>query len=114
MKKNIMKVEKINIAELITISTTNSTKLTNNIVYKNDLDNMSKAVSGEKNGMYGKSGMNAINGKHVLMYDLEHNLETDFPSKTAALQYINMKRPTGLDKAIQNKTEYKGHYWDLL
>ena len=114
-----MKVEKINIAELITISTTNSTKLTKNIVNKNDLDNMSKAVSGEKNGMYGKhhteesklkmslnskgktagekngmygkSGMNAINGKHVLMYDLEHNLETDFPSKTAALQYINMK-----------------------
>ena len=37
MKKNIMKVEKINMAELITISTTNSTKLTNNIVYKNDL-----------------------------------------------------------------------------
>ena len=37
MKKNIMKVEKINMAELITISTTNSTKLNNNIVYKNDL-----------------------------------------------------------------------------
>ena len=77
-------------------------------------DNMSKAVSGEKNGMYGKSGMNAINGKHVLMYDLEHNLEIDFPSKTAALQYLNMKGHTGLDKAIKNKTEYKGHYWNLL
>lgn len=71
-------------------------------------------TAGEKNGMYGKSGMNAINGKHVLMYDLEHNLEIDFPSKTAALQYLNMKGHTGLDKAIKNKTEYKGHYWNLL
>ena len=45
MKKNIMKAEKINMAELITISTTNSTKLANNIVYKNDLSYIKEVIN---------------------------------------------------------------------
>ena len=34
---------------------------------------------GSKNGMYGKKGMNAINGRHIKMFDKDHNLIKEFP-----------------------------------
>ena len=58
MKKNIMKAEKINMAELITISTTNSTKLANNIVYKNDLSYIADDIINWYNDVV------TINGKY--------------------------------------------------
>lgn len=70
-------------------------------------------TSGVKNGMYGKSKNNAINGKKVYMYDKDYNLIKIFNAKTAVLDFLNMKGHTGLDKAIKNKTLYKGFYWSV-
>ena len=42
-------------------------------------------TSGEKNGMYGKSGDKAINGKKIEMYDENYNLIKIFNAKTAVL-----------------------------
>ena len=70
-------------------------------------------TSGAKNGMYGKSKNNAINGKKVYMYDQNYNLIKIFNAKTAVLDFLNMKGHTSLDKAIKNKTLYKGFYWSV-
>lgn len=68
---------------------------------------------GSKNGMYGKSKNNALNGKKVYMYDENYNLIKIFNAKTAVLEFLNMKGHTGLDKAIKEKTLYKGFYWSV-
>lgn len=68
---------------------------------------------GSKNGMYGKSKNNALNGKKVYMYDKNYNLIKIFNAKTAVLEFLNMKGHTGLDKAIKEKTLYKGFYWSV-
>jgi hypothetical protein len=70
-------------------------------------------TAGEKNGMYGKKGNKALNGKKVHMYDKNWNLLQVFNAKTAVLDYLNLKGHTGLDKAIKNKTLYKGFYWSV-
>lgn len=69
-------------------------------------------VSGTKNGMYGKKGDNAINGKKIAMYDKDHNLIKVFNAKTAVLNFLGLKGHTQLDKAIKEKTLYKGYYWE--
>lgn len=68
---------------------------------------------GEKNGMYGKSKDNAINGKKINMYDKEHNLIRTFNAKTAVLAYLGISGHTALDRAIKNHTLYKDCYWEL-
>ena len=68
-------------------------------------------TSGEKNGMYGKSGNNALNGKKIAMYDEDMNLIQIFNAKTAVLAFLNMKGHTGLDKAIKEGSLYKGYFW---
>lgn len=73
---------------------------------------MSIATSGEKNGNYGNKGEKAKNGKKVSMYDEKHNLIKIFNTKRLALEFLNVKGHNALDKAIQNKTLYKGYYWD--
>lgn len=70
-------------------------------------------TAGEKNGMYGKKGDKALNGKKVHMYDESWNLLQVFNAKTAVLDYLKLKGHTGLDKAIKNKTLYKGFYWSV-
>ena len=77
-------------------------------------ENSKGKTSGEKNGMYGKSGNNAINGKRIEMYDENHNLIQTFKAKTAVLQFLGLKGHTQLDKAIKNKTLYKGYYWKQI
>ena len=69
---------------------------------------------GKKNGMYGKSGNKALNGKRIEMYDESWNLIQTFNAKTAVLQFLNMKGHTQLDKAIKNQTLYKGYYWKQI
>ena len=69
-------------------------------------------VSGTKNGMYGKKGDNAINGKKIAMYDKDHNLIKVFNAKTAVLNFLGLKGHTQLDKAIKEKTLYKEYYWE--
>ncbi len=68
---------------------------------------------GEKNGMYGKKGNNALNGKKVYMYDKDWNLLQIFNAKTAVLDYLGLTGHSGLNKAIKNKTLYKGFYWSV-
>ena len=70
-------------------------------------------TSGEKNGMYGKSKDNAINGKKINMYDENHILIKTFNAKTAALDFLGLKGHVGLDKAIKEKTLYKGYFWSV-
>ena len=67
-------------------------------------------VSGEKNGMYGKKGDKAINGKKIAMYDEKHNLIRIFNAKTAVLSFLGLKGHTQLDRAIKEGTLYKGYY----
>ena len=71
-------------------------------------------TAGEKNGMYGKSGDKAINGKHVAMYDENNNLIKIFNAKTAVLKYLGLKGHTQLDKAIKEHSLYKGYYWQIV
>ena len=77
-------------------------------------ENSKGKTTGEKNGMFGKSGNNAINGKRIEMYDENYNLIQIFKAKTAVLQFLGLKGHTQLDKAIKNKTLYKGYYWKQL
>lgn len=66
---------------------------------------------GELNGMYGKKGVNALNGKKVYMYDKDYNLVQIFNTKDLALKFLNLKGHTQLNNAIKNNTMYKDHYW---
>lgn len=75
---------------------------------------MSIATSGEKNGNFGNKGEKAKNGKYVLMYDENHNLIKEFNTKQLVLEFLNVKGHAALNKAIKNKTLYKGHYWEQI
>ena len=74
-------------------------------------ENSKGKTSGEKNGMYGKSGNNALNGKKIAMYDQNMNLIQIFNAKTAVLAFLNMKGHVGLDKASKDGSLYKGYFW---
>lgn len=74
-------------------------------------ENSKGKTAGEKNGMYGKSGNNALNGKKIAMYDKDMNLIQIFNAKTAVLAFLNMKGHTGLNKAIKEGSLYKGYFW---
>ena len=66
---------------------------------------------GELNGMFGKKGDKAINGKKVYMYDENFNLIKCFNTVGLALDFLNVEGHSQLNKAIKNKTIYKGFYW---
>ena len=70
-------------------------------------------TSGEKNGMYGKSGEKALNGKKVYMFQDEEHLILikEFNSVNCVLEFLNLKGHEGLYKAIKNNTIYKNYYW---
>lgn len=71
-------------------------------------------TSGQKNGMYGKKGNNALNGKHIFMYDTNHCFIREFAAKTAVLEFLGMKGHIGLDKALKSGEIYKGYYWSTV
>ena len=71
---------------------------------------MGKAI-GEKNGMYGKKGNLALNGKPIAMLDKNLNIEQIFNAKTGVLEFLGLKGHKKLDEAIKNGTLYKEHYW---
>lgn len=71
-------------------------------------------TAGEKNGMYGKTGELALNGKHVQMYDSNMTYIRTFRSKAAILQFLNLKGHLGLDKAIREQSLYKGYFWKQI
>ena len=72
---------------------------------------MSTVTSGSKNGMYGKSCENAVNGQYVFMYDIDKVLVKEFNSVASALAFIGMKGHVGLIEACRSGTLYKNHYW---
>lgn len=74
-------------------------------------ENSKGKVAGEKNGMYGKKGNAALNGKKIEMYDEQNMLIKIFNAKTAVLEFLDIKGHSQLDKAIKEKTLYKGYYW---
>ena len=69
------------------------------------------ARPGEKNGMWGKSGENAINGRSVYMLDDNKNVIKIFPSVQEAKKFLHTKAHSALCKACRNGTKYKGYYW---
>ena len=66
---------------------------------------------GEKNGMFGKSGANAINGRSVYMLDDNKQIIRIFPSVEETKKFLHTKAHTALCKACRNGTKYKGYYW---
>lgn len=70
-------------------------------------------TKGPLNGMFGKKGENAINGKKVYMYDENFNLVKVFNTVGLALKFLNLKGHSGLHKAIRNKKLYHGYYWSF-
>lgn len=66
---------------------------------------------GAQNGMYGKSGANAINGRAVYMLNDNHEVVKIFPSVQEAKRYLNTKAHTALCRACRNGTKYHGYYW---
>lgn len=71
-------------------------------------------ASGKENGMYGHSKNNALNGKWIGMYDENNNLMKIFKAKTAVLEYLGLKGHTQLDKALKEGTLYKNYYWKVV
>ena len=45
------------------------------------------------------------------MYDKNFNLVKTFNTVGLALKFLNLKGHSQLNKAIKNKTLYKGFYW---
>ena len=81
---------------------------------KNKMSINSKGkTSGEKNGMYGMKDEKALNGKKIYQYADQSMtmLVNEFNSIKCALQYLNLKGHTGLDKALADNSMYKGFYW---
>lgn len=72
---------------------------------------MSLKTSGENNGMFGKTGENALNGRIVCAYDKDGELQHTFPSGKVALEFLGIKGHVKLNEACRNGTEYKGYFW---
>ena len=72
---------------------------------------MSTVTKGEKNGMWGKRGDNAINGRHVYMLDDNKQVVKEFVSVRAALDYLKIKGHAKLIEACREGIKYRGYYW---
>lgn len=73
----------------------------------------SHRYKGNKNPNYGKKEEFATNGKKVYAYDLEGNLIKEFNTKRMALNFLNSKSHSMLNKAIANGFVYKGYIWKM-
>lgn len=69
------------------------------------------ARQGERNGMFGKSGANAINGRSVYMLNDNKEVIRVFPSVKEATKFLHTKGHTALGKACRTGEKYKGYYW---
>lgn len=68
-------------------------------------------LTGNKNGMYGKTGNNALNGKALYAYDENHQLVHTFKTRSLALEFLGLKGHTKLMKCIDKDILYYGYYW---
>jgi len=69
--------------------------------------------TGKDNGMYGKKGEQALNGKKVGMYDEQGNLIRVFNARSAVNIYFGLKGNSNshLSEAIRLGKKYRGYYW---
>lgn len=74
-------------------------------------DKMSTVTSGEKNGMFGKTIENAVNGQEVFMKNEKGEIIETFVSVRHALEYLGLKGHVKLFEACREGTPYKGYYW---
>lgn len=72
---------------------------------------LSEVTRGKNNGMYGKSGKNAINGNKVKAIDENGNVVKTFASIGMACKFCKTKGHSQLYDAIRNNKQYKGYYW---
>lgn len=70
-------------------------------------------TSGDKNGMYGKSGEECLNGKRIYQYlDKELTiLIREFNSVSCVLKEYNLKGHSSLYRAMKLNKKYKEFYW---
>ena len=75
---------------------------------------ISQKTTGKLNGMYGKKGTNAVNGRMVVAYLDEERSQVFqiFPSVGEALKFLGIKGHVKLNEACKNNTKYYGYYWD--
>lgn len=79
--------------------------------YQTEEFRQKSARHGEENGMYGKKGADAINGRAVYMLDDDKNIVKIFVSVKHALEFLGIKGHAGLLKACKESIKYKGYYW---
>lgn len=72
---------------------------------------MSLKTSGENNGMFGKSGENAVNGRIVVAYDEDGNVVHEFLSVRVALEFLGIKGHSKLNEACRTGEKYREYYW---
>lgn len=72
---------------------------------------MSLKTSGENNGMFGKSGKDALNGRIVSAYNKDGEVQHTFPSVRVALEFLGIKGHAHLNKVCRTGEEYRGYYW---
>lgn len=84
-------------------------------IYNSDnfKEKISEVTKGEKNGMWGKKGENAINGRMVIAYTDEQctNLFKVFPSVREACKFLETKGHSSLNAACRENLKYRGYYW---
>ena len=87
----------------------------NKEIYNNEQfkTKVSKATSGELNGMYGKKDENALNGRMVVAYldDNHKQMYKQFPSVKMALQFLGVKGHSKLNQSCRDNSLYRGYYW---
>lgn len=74
---------------------------------------MKGKLIGDRNGMFGKKGCTAVNGKTIYMYDINFVLVKTFNTKQMALDFLNLKGHTQFNKALKEKTIFKGYIFSL-
>lgn len=94
------------------IATARKESLVDNFEYYQSEEYKAKSARlGEQNGMYGKKGADAINGRAVYMFDDNMQLVKTFPSVTEAKTFLGTKAHTALNKACREGLKYHGYYW---
>ena len=75
--------------------------------------NSTGKTSGERNGMYGKSGEDCLNGKKIYQYldGKMTKLIREFNSVSSVLMEYNLIGHSSLYKAMKLNKKYKGFYW---
>jgi group I intron endonuclease len=66
---------------------------------------------GIKNGMYGKKGTEALNGKAIYMYNTNYEFVQCFTTRQLALEFLGLKGHVKLVEAIKTGRLYHNHYW---